>query len=91
QNHMGRYILRKLRGVEEHFENIGSLVSMEYPCGFYTQSGLNRNCSVTIQSGKVVSTCLCAYSFNIRPASKMSKQKACTNFPILCRFCSDIH
>ncbi|KAF8867765.1 hypothetical protein CPB84DRAFT_1859091 [Gymnopilus junonius] len=91
QNHMGGHILRRLRGVEESFENIGSKVSMQYPCGFCTQSSLNGACSIHIQSGKAISTCSRAYDFKISAASKISKQKACTNVPIQCKFCPDVH
>jgi len=66
-------------------------VSNVYPCGFCGQSSLNGACSLRIQSGKAISTCSCAYDFKIHAASKISKQKACTNVPIQCKFCSDIH
>jgi len=88
---MGGHILRRLRAVEESFENIGSTVSERYPCGFCGQSSLNGVCSMRIQSGKAVSTCSRAYDFKICAASKISKQKACTNVPIQCRFCPEIH
>ncbi|KAF8237508.1 hypothetical protein L208DRAFT_1389126 [Tricholoma matsutake] len=64
---------------------------MQYPCGFCTQSSLNGACSVCIQTGKAISTCSCAYDFKISPTSKISKQKACTNVPIQCKFCPNIH
>ncbi|KAF8229202.1 hypothetical protein L208DRAFT_1402529 [Tricholoma matsutake] len=64
---------------------------MQYPCGFCTQSSLNRACSVHIQTGKAISTCSRAYDFKISPASRISKQKACTNVPIQCKFCPNIH
>ncbi|KAF8236883.1 hypothetical protein L208DRAFT_593481 [Tricholoma matsutake] len=60
-------------------------VSMQYPCGFCAQSSLNGACSVRIQTGKAISTCSRAYDFKISPASKISKQKACTNVPIQCQ------
>ncbi|KAF8237996.1 hypothetical protein L208DRAFT_1388451 [Tricholoma matsutake] len=64
---------------------------MQYPCGFSAQSSLNGACSVHNQTGKAISTCSRAYDFKISPASKISKQKACTNVPIQCKFCSNIH
>lgn len=68
-------------------------VSMLYPSGFCAQSSLNGACLVCIQSGKMISTCSCAYDFRIAPASKISKQKACTNIPIQCKIsgCLDVH
>jgi hypothetical protein len=64
---------------------------MQYPCGFCAQSSLNGACSIHIQSGKAISTCSYSYDFKISPASKISKQKACTNIPIRCKFCTDVH
>ena len=66
-------------------------VSIQYPCGFCGQSSLNRACSVRIQSGKAISTCSRTYDFKIAPASTISKQKACTNVPIQCKFCPNVH
>jgi hypothetical protein len=39
----------------------------------------------------VQSTCLKAYNFVIHAAAKMSAKKACTNVPIKCDFCSEVH
>ncbi|KAF8150236.1 hypothetical protein B0H34DRAFT_811419 [Crassisporium funariophilum] len=93
QNHMGRHILRKLRGIAELSDNIdmGSIVSMEHPCGFCGQSSIGGACEVRIQSGKALSKCSHAYEFRIGPASKISKQKACTNVPVQCRLCTEVH
>jgi hypothetical protein len=64
---------------------------MRWTCGFCAQSSLNGACSVRSQSGKAISTCSRAYDFKISPASKISKQKACTNVPIQCKFCPNVH
>jgi len=90
QNHMGRHILCKLRDVIETGENLGT-VSMQYPCGFCGQSSINGACHLRIVSGKAVSSCAHAYDFRISSASKISKQKPCTNVPIACKFCHDVH
>ncbi|KAF8055318.1 hypothetical protein FPV67DRAFT_1789064 [Lyophyllum atratum] len=92
QNHMGEHILRKLRGVVEHFEDIDmGCVSMQYPCGFCGQSSVGGVCDVRIQSGKALSKCLHAYEFKISAASKISSKKACTNVPVQCRLCTEVH
>ena len=45
-----------------------------------------------IQSGKAVAAnCENAYDFRISAAAKISKQKACTNVPIECLICNDVH
>ena len=44
-----------------------------------------------IQSGKALSKCLHAYDFRIGPASKVTNVKACTNVPVKCVFCDDVH
>jgi len=53
---------------------------------------LNGVCKVQIQSGKAVAAnCENAYDFRISAAAKISKQKACTNVPIECLVCNDVH
>ena len=64
---------------------------MEYPCGFCGQSSVRGACEVRIQSGKALSKCAHAYEFKISPASKVSKSKACTNVPVKCRLCTEVH
>jgi hypothetical protein len=44
-----------------------------------------------IRAGKVMSNCPCAYDFRVTPASKISKLKACTNVPIECLICCEVH
>jgi hypothetical protein len=38
-----------------------------------------------------MSTCPQVYNFKISAASKISKQKPCTNIPIQCKLCSEVH
>ena len=38
-----------------------------------------------------MSSCTHAYEFRISSASKVSKQKPCTNIPITCKFCLEVH
>lgn len=52
---------------------------------------MNSACSLRIVKGKAVSSCPHAYNFIISAASKVSKLKACTNVPIQCRFCVEVH
>lgn len=55
QNHMGRHILYKLRGVIETSENLGT-VSMQYPCGFCGQSSINGACQLCIDQFSIEDT-----------------------------------
>jgi hypothetical protein len=64
---------------------------MQYPCGFCGQSSINGACQLCIVSGKAISSCAHSYDFRISSASKISKQKPCTNVPIMCKFCHDVH
>jgi len=42
-------------------------------------------------SGKALSKCMHASEFKISLASKVSKSKACTNVPVKCRLCTEVH
>ena len=64
---------------------------MRYPCGFCGQSSINGACQLCIVSGKAISSCAHSYDFRISSGSKISKQKPCTNVPIMCKFCHDVH
>jgi len=68
-------------------------VSMMFPCGFCGQLTDQRShCQLQpIKGGKVYSGCSQVYNFQIAAASKISKQKACTNVPLQCRFCAELH
>lgn len=68
-------------------------ISSDYPCGFCGESSsTNGKCTVSIAAGgKAASTCPDTYRFAIAPASKISKQKPCTNVPIRCAFCVETH
>jgi len=65
---------------------------LDYPCGFCGQASANGKCSTdTVRSGKAQSTCPHVYNFMISPASRISIQKPCTNVPIQCRLCVQVH
>ncbi|KAK7013944.1 hypothetical protein R3P38DRAFT_3322453 [Favolaschia claudopus] len=89
QNHMGRHILLSLRGIKEN--NLIATISSSYPCGFCGGTTSNGACSLSIRSGKAISTCLEVYEFQVKAASKSTNAKACTNVPIQCALCSQTH
>lgn len=90
QNHMGGHILRRYRGVQHGEDNLAA-ISLDFPCGFCGKSSAGGKCTIAIQSGKAQSTCSKAYKFMIHAAAKMSAKKACTNVPIRCEFCVEVH
>ncbi|KAJ6569698.1 hypothetical protein B0H10DRAFT_1717718, partial [Mycena sp. CBHHK59/15] len=85
QNHMGRHILRALRGVQE--EQLASPVAAKYPCGFCGDLMGDGTCTIGILRGKANSSCPEAYQFKISAASNCSTSKPCTNVPIRCIMC----
>ncbi|KAJ7254251.1 hypothetical protein C8J57DRAFT_1076384, partial [Mycena rebaudengoi] len=89
QNHMGEHILLSICGVQEN--KLTSPVAVSYPCGFCGGSMTNNSCTIGIQSGKASSSCLDAYPFMVSAASNSSTSKPCTNVPIRCVLCDDIH
>jgi len=66
---------------------------MVFPCGFCSQStDQQSHCQLQpMKAGKAHSGCSQVYNFQIAAASKISKQKACTNVPLQCRFCTELH
>ncbi|KAJ6568870.1 hypothetical protein B0H19DRAFT_880401, partial [Mycena capillaripes] len=85
QNHMGRHILLSMRGVVEL--NTVAEVSRDYPCGFCGQTMADRVCTISIISGKAVSSCTEHYQFQVKAALKSSGAKPCTNAPLRCSLC----
>ncbi|KAJ6608018.1 hypothetical protein B0H10DRAFT_1816716, partial [Mycena sp. CBHHK59/15] len=67
-------------------------VADNYPCGFCGQAISGSNCTAGIAGGKKVnSSCPHSYPFQITAASKSSAAKPCTNVPMRCDLCTDIH
>ncbi|KAL1697942.1 hypothetical protein EV121DRAFT_218888, partial [Schizophyllum commune] len=100
QNHVGRHILRAKYGVHDRRGSGGSeVLTRDYPCGFCggpsSSSGENGTCSVTIvmhgKTPKASSSCSRAYAFKIDTASQVTKSKPCTNVPLRCCLCQDVH
>ncbi|KAL1665219.1 hypothetical protein GGF50DRAFT_88180, partial [Schizophyllum commune] len=99
QNHVGRHILRAKYGVHDRRGSEGSEITRAYPCGFCggpsSPSGENGTCSVAIvmhgKTPKASSSCSRAYPFKIETASQISKSKPCTNVPLRCPLCQDVH
>ncbi|KAL1697883.1 hypothetical protein EV121DRAFT_190144, partial [Schizophyllum commune] len=95
QDHTGRHILRSKRGLEAS-EKV-RFIDSAYPCGFCggpsTPSGQNGACSIELLPGgaKAASTCPKAYSFTISTTSKVYNSKPCTNVPMQCAFCRELH
>ncbi|KAJ7479108.1 hypothetical protein FB451DRAFT_1131301 [Mycena latifolia] len=90
QNHMGKHILLSVRGVPE--ENLVIEVAKHFPCGFCGQAISGGNCTIAIAAGnKANSSCPDSYAFQIKAASKPSAAKPCTNVPIRCDLCKDVH
>ncbi|KAJ7251090.1 hypothetical protein C8J57DRAFT_1078413 [Mycena rebaudengoi] len=89
QNHMGKHILLSLQGVQD--PSLLAEVEKNYPCGFCGQTSSPDGCGVGIASGKATSSCSEAYAFQITAASKSSATKPCTNVPIRCSLCTEIH
>ncbi|KAI4525518.1 hypothetical protein K525DRAFT_191432, partial [Schizophyllum commune Loenen D] len=97
QNHVGRHILRAKYGVSDRHAE--SEVDAQYPCGFCggpsSPVGEDGSCSVGItthgKTEKASSSCSRAYAFKIDAASQVSKSKPCTNVPIRCHLCREVH
>ncbi|KAJ7471739.1 hypothetical protein FB451DRAFT_1036440, partial [Mycena latifolia] len=89
QNHMGKHILLSMRGVLEG--NVVMEVAKHFPCGFCSQA-ISGNCTIAIAAGnKANSSCPDSYAFQIKATSKPSAAKPCTNVPIRCDLCKDVH
>ncbi|KAJ7776212.1 hypothetical protein B0H16DRAFT_1859001 [Mycena metata] len=88
QNHMGKHILLSQRGIVE--PNIVNEVAKQYPCGFCGQA-IAEGCTISISSGKAISTCSEAYPFMVKAALKTSGAKPCTNAPMKCSLCLETH
>ncbi|KAI5821656.1 hypothetical protein K523DRAFT_257947 [Schizophyllum commune Tattone D] len=102
QNHVGRHILRaKCVSIISLVSRslLWEQVTLAYPCGFCggpsSPNGENGSCSVGIvmhgKTPKASSSCPCAYAFKIDAASHVSKSKPCTNVPLRCPLCPDVH
>ncbi|KAJ7938920.1 hypothetical protein B0H13DRAFT_1581618, partial [Mycena leptocephala] len=90
QNHVGKHILWATSGVRE--DDLVSPVASDYPCGFCGASMSSGGCTISIRSGnKASSTCSEAYEFAIKSASNSSGAHPCTNVPIRCILCQDVH
>ncbi|KAJ7800851.1 hypothetical protein B0H13DRAFT_1557151, partial [Mycena leptocephala] len=85
QNHMGKHILLSQRGVVE--ANIAGEVAKNYPCGFCGKEMLDGVCTISIASGKAVSSCPEWYQFQVKAALKSTGAKPCTNAPLKCSLC----
>ncbi|KAJ7936419.1 hypothetical protein B0H13DRAFT_1589586, partial [Mycena leptocephala] len=90
QDHMGKHIILSMYGIQE--ENVSLPVASNYPCGFCGDSMTNGTCTIGIRSGnKATSTCSEAYKFAIKSASNSSGAHPCTNVPIRCILCQEVH
>ncbi|KAJ7275727.1 hypothetical protein C8J57DRAFT_1035914, partial [Mycena rebaudengoi] len=61
------------------------------PCGFCGQAISDTTCSISLTSGKAVSSCPEWYQFMVKPALKSSAAKPCINSPVKCFLCSQVH
>ncbi|KAK7021595.1 hypothetical protein R3P38DRAFT_2533481, partial [Favolaschia claudopus] len=66
-------------------------VSDTYPCGFCGKSTTNEGCTISIRNSKASSSCVDVYEFQIAAALKSSISKPCTNAPVRCPLCPQIH
>ncbi|KAJ7078250.1 hypothetical protein C8R44DRAFT_654684, partial [Mycena epipterygia] len=89
QNHMGAHIRKALRNVHE--DAVKCSVAKDHPCGMCGRSMAEGACQVRIKSGNLDSDCPSAYAFRISSASKSSEKRPCTNAPIQCPFCEQMH
>ncbi|KAJ6536030.1 hypothetical protein B0H19DRAFT_867902, partial [Mycena capillaripes] len=62
-------------------------VAKNYPCGFCGKDMSNSGCTISISSGKAVSSCPKKYPFQVKAALKSSGAKPCTNGPLKCSLC----
>ncbi|KAF7328555.1 hypothetical protein MVEN_02543200 [Mycena venus] len=90
QNHMGKHILFAQRGVVEANDTVAE-VSKKFPCGFCGKEMSDRGCTISIVSGKAISSCPERYQFQVKAALKSSSTKPCTNAPLKCSLCPETH
>ncbi|KAJ7088428.1 hypothetical protein B0H15DRAFT_982116, partial [Mycena belliarum] len=86
QNHVGKHILLSQRGVAET-----STVADKYPCGFCGKEMSDGGCTISIASGKAISSCPEWYQFQVKAALKISGARPCTNAPLKCSLCPETH
>ncbi|KAL1744686.1 hypothetical protein HDZ31DRAFT_20623, partial [Schizophyllum fasciatum] len=98
QDHTGRHILRAMHGIEPADKVRKPLcICLPYPCGFCggpaTPNGRKGTCSIELLPGgtKATSSCMRAHSFVVSTTSKIYNSKPCTNVPIQCAFCKELH
>lgn len=84
---MGMHILERKRGLLNDSE---CPISLYYPCGFCGKE-MSKSCAIQIEKGYVSSSCTSSYKFRLRNAAIMTIAKPCTNVPIQCFYCSEIH
>ncbi|KAJ7932045.1 hypothetical protein B0H13DRAFT_1567735, partial [Mycena leptocephala] len=66
-------------------------VAKNYPCGFCGKEMLDGVCTISIASGKAVSSCPEWYQFQVKAALKSTGAKPCTNAPLKCSLCPETH
>ncbi|KAL1713428.1 hypothetical protein EV715DRAFT_167478, partial [Schizophyllum commune] len=92
QDHTGRHILRALHGMEP-----ADKIKFPYPCGFCggpsSVNGADGACSIELLPGgtKAASSCPRAHNFTISTTAKVYNSKPCTNVPMRCAFCKEVH
>ncbi|GLB43863.1 hypothetical protein LshimejAT787_1500470 [Lyophyllum shimeji] len=88
RQHVGRHILKALRGIKEDLKGEPIAVGAgSMPCGFCGRSGNPACDQVFLSKGKspqATSGCRLASKFHYQPSLKSTGSTPCTNVPILC-------